>query len=126
LSSIPYQDCGSMKIVTKYFDDMKANIEFRIGQNAKENFEIIDSSKHDDLWFHVHIQPSCHVVATINDVYDRKQLQRIAIQGAVLCKQYSKFKSHQRVQIIYTKIKHVKKQQREGAVSVNEYKKLIL
>ena len=34
------------------------DITFFIGGSAKENFEIIDSAKPDDLWFHVDNLPS--------------------------------------------------------------------
>jgi predicted ribosome quality control (RQC) complex YloA/Tae2 family protein len=54
-----------MRIVTKYIDAVKDNIEFRVGQNAKDNFDIIDHSGPDDIWFHISQQSSCHVVATI-------------------------------------------------------------
>ena len=34
-----------------------------IGQNAKENWKIIDMSEPDDMWFHLDNYPSCHIVA---------------------------------------------------------------
>lgn len=115
-----------MKTVTIYINDIQDKIEFRIGQNSKENFDIIDNSQENDLWFHLHLQSSCHVVASIHHVYDRTQTKKIAIQGAVLCKQYSKYKTHEKVPIMYTKVKHLVKQDREGAVSVQEYKILVI
>jgi hypothetical protein len=41
-----------MRKITKYIDAIKANIEFRVGQNAQDNFDLIDDSGPDDLWFH--------------------------------------------------------------------------
>jgi predicted ribosome quality control (RQC) complex YloA/Tae2 family protein len=79
-----------------------------IGENAEDNENIIINANEEDLWFHVSENPSPHVLAIIhNNCYDRKSLRYIAIQAALLCKQYSKYKSEKNVKIIYTKIKNV-------------------
>ena len=113
-----------MRIIIKYIDAVKDNIEFRVGQNAKDNFDIIDQSGPDDIWFHISQQSSCHVVATIptEKEYDKKQLKKIVIQGALLCKQNSRYKSLPNVDVMYTEIQHVKKTGTVGAVSVETYK----
>ena len=111
-----------MKTITKYIDSIRSNIEFNIGQNVQENFKIIDDSKENYLWFHIHHLPSCHVIACINDVYDKKQLHKIAVQGAMLCKQYSKYKSDKGVEVMYTKVQNVSKTDIMGSVNVSDYK----
>ena len=91
-----------MKIITRYIDSIKCDIAYRIGQNAADNFCIIDASNEPDLWFHIESSPSCHVVASIeNRTYDKKQLHKIAIQGAMLCKQNSKYKSDKNISVVY-------------------------
>lgn len=80
-------------------------LSYHIGQNAAENFEIIDNSEEHDLWFHIESAPSCHVVVSLeNHKYDKKQLHKIAVQGAILCKQYSRYKSDKNICVVYCRI----------------------
>ena len=117
-----------MRKITKYIDAIKEYVEFRVGQNAKENFDLIDDSKADDIWFHISQVSSCHVVASIpvDKNYDKNILKKIAVQGAVICKQFSKYKSEKVVHVIYTPIHHLIKTPTVGAVSVEEYKTIII
>lgn len=113
-----------MKTVTKYIDAIRSNIDFRLGQNAKENFELIDDSQPQDLWFHIHQVPSTHVVVHIppDQKYDKKALHKIVIQGALLCKQNSKYRSAKDITIMYTTVEHVEKELKIGTVFVKKYK----
>jgi len=129
-----------MKTIVRYIDNIKSNIVFYIGQNAMENYDIIDSSKPDDLWFHIKSVPSCHVIASIDNLnYDKKQLHKIAIQGAMLCKQNSKYKSDKKVDVIYCNIQDVKKstdmdesdleynkKSKIGSVILQKYKTIVI
>ena len=94
------------------------DITFFIGGSAKENFEIIDSAKPDDLWFHVDNLPSCHVIAAISDITDKskKDIRYIIKKGALLCKKYSKYKSMSNLPITYTYISNVHKTDVIGSV----------
>lgn len=120
------------------------DIEFRIGSNAHENFDLIDDSHPNDLWFHVSQSPyssrllrrpseyalshsSCHVVAKIHDnVYDKKQQHKIAIQGAILCKQFSKYKSERSVSIMVAPIHCITKTKKIGCVTVDVYSTIVI
>lgn len=117
-----------MRKVTKYIEAIREYVEFRVGQNAKENFDLIDDSEADDIWFHISQLPSCHVVASIpvDKNYDKHILKKIAVQGAVICKQFSKYKSEKVVHVLYTPIHHVIKTPTVGAVSVKEYKTIVI
>ena len=143
-----------MRKISKYIEAIKGYIEFRVGQNAKENFDLIDISSPNDLWFHISQQASCHVVATIpqdgrfaeppggakrrfsidsplglstdNDTLDKRILKKIAVQGAVICKQCSRHKSESAICVMYTPIKNVKKGGNMGSVFVDEYKTLVI
>jgi predicted ribosome quality control (RQC) complex YloA/Tae2 family protein len=102
-----------------FIPKLNLNITFVIGQNAAENFQIIDDSKENDLWFHVSEFPSCHVIAKINDIItsiDRKDLKYVVKQGAIMCKQYSKYKSTKNLEINYTEISNVEKTSVIGSV----------
>lgn len=117
-----------MRKITKYIEAIKGYIEFRVGQNAKENFDLIDISSPNDLWFHISQQASCHVVATLpqDDTLDKRILKKIAVQGAVICKQCSRQKSEKAICVMYTPIKNVKKGGNIGTVFVDEYRTLFI
>lgn len=113
-----------MKIVSIFIPSLKEEIQYTIGENAKDNFDIIDSSQPDDIWFHLHGESSSHIVADIpNDLkLDKKQKRQVITQGAVLCKQHSKYKSLKDVNIIYTEIKNITKTETIGQVLVGTQK----
>ena len=50
-----------MKIIT-----LESGSIIKIGKNAAENFNIIDSANPNDLWFHLKNLPSCHVILETN------------------------------------------------------------
>jgi len=94
-------------------------MEYRIGKNAQDNFDIIDGSHPDDIWFHIENLPSCHVVMKKPmEKMAKKEVLKMYKQCAVLCKQHSKYKSHKNVVIIYTAVKNVSKTDKVGSVSV--------
>jgi predicted ribosome quality control (RQC) complex YloA/Tae2 family protein len=117
-----------MKKVSVYIDCIKSTIDYSIGGNAKENFELIDNAMPNDLWFHVDGLPSEHVIASIpeNLDIDRKQRLKIAKQGAVLCKQHSKYASQKNVSIVYTEIQNVTKTEVLGQVEISNSKLIVI
>lgn len=117
-----------MKLESKYIASLKNSIDFKIGQNSQDNFDIIDSSNPNDIWFHLYGESSCHVIASINpDIkLDKKQKRQIITQGALLCKQNSRHKSAKNVNIIYTEIKNIEKTEIVGTVHVNEQKSILI
>ena len=95
------------------------DVSFLVGTSAQDNFDIIDISDPDDIWFHVKDESSCHVIAKMPDVGEKidKKMRRLIIkQGALLCKMESKYKSAKNLEIIYTKVKNVKKTATVGSV----------
>lgn len=87
----------------------------RVGENAQENWDLIDDSSQNDIWFHVEGHPSCHVVLSMSD---RKKLphKSVIIYCALLCKDGSKVSNHKNIKIIYTEIKNVRKGDTPGSV----------
>ena len=116
-----------MKIEKVYIPKLKCFIQYSIGTNAVNNFEIIDDADENDLWFHVNNLPSCHVIAKIPSdiVIERKNMKYIVKQGALLCKQYSKYKSEKNVQIVFTKIKNIQKTNVPGSVIIQGNENII-
>jgi len=112
------QNSKNMKEITKFVDAIKADVVFKIGGNAQENFDLIDAASPEDIWFHVDNLPSEHVIACIptDKEINRAQLAKIVKQGAVICKQYSKYASTKNLPIIYSKIENIEKQEKIGSV----------
>jgi predicted ribosome quality control (RQC) complex YloA/Tae2 family protein len=129
------------RVVTKYIPSLQISVVYKIGINAKNNFELIDEADKNDIWFHLNNESSCHVIACLKNItsmtldddvpngYDlnfdelgKKQKQQIVKQGALLCKQYSRLKSMKNVEIIYTKIENVAKTDIVGTVSTYKSK----
>jgi hypothetical protein len=124
----PSQAKPKMKTAQIYIPKINETITYTIGTNAQENFDIIDASEETDLWFHVDNLPSCHVVASIPspEKYNHKEIAYIAKQGACICKQYSKYASHKKLPIIYSKIIDITKSQTQvGTVMTNGNAKII-
>tara|TARA_Y100001970_G_C14212427_1_gene847691 strand:- start:2024 stop:2377 length:354 start_codon:yes stop_codon:yes gene_type:complete len=117
-----------MKTETKFIPSLNDTVEFKIGQNAQDNFDIIDASNPNDLWFHLYGESSCHVIASMNSEIklDKKQKRQIITQGALLCKQNSRHKSSKDVNIIYTEIKNIEKTETIGSVHVNSQKNILV
>ena len=87
------------------------NITYRLGKNAKENFELIDNADKEDWWFHLDGFPSGHCVID-SDVIDNQ----MKIIAGTLVKENSKQKNYKNVKIVFTQIKHVVKMKQVGSV----------
>ncbi len=118
-----------MKTSEIYIEKIGCNVLFKIGCSAQENFDLIDSSNENDLWFHVQGKPSCHIVASIHDIskeIDRKKVLSIVKQGAVLCKKHSKYANEKDLPIVYTQIKNLEKTDVVGSVIVTNEKTIAI
>jgi hypothetical protein len=101
-------------------------VEYTIGKNAQENFDIIDNAEQYHWWFHIEGQSSGHVISNNNEFIDKKTIRDIVKQGAVLCKQYSKYASMKNVRIVYARICDVEKTDKIGMVSVSNSKVIVI
>ena len=100
------------------------NYTIRVGQNAKENWNLIDSSDPFDVWFHLDNHPSSHVVisqdlASNKDLFYPNQIIGIA---ADYCKSHSKQKLASKVKVVYTNIENLTTGKDVGSVFVSEGK----
>jgi predicted ribosome quality control (RQC) complex YloA/Tae2 family protein len=107
-----------MKTKEIYIKEIDKTVLFKIGRNAKDNFDIIDSSNINDLWFHVDNLPSAHIISSIPENINKKELKYIIKNGAMLCKQHSKFNQIKDLNIVYTKISNVIKTEVIGTVNL--------
>tara|TARA_Y100000022_G_C13226739_1_gene365287 strand:- start:827 stop:1171 length:345 start_codon:yes stop_codon:yes gene_type:complete len=105
------------------------NIQFLLGQNAQENWNILDKAQkiNDDyVWFHLNSFPSSYVImySSIENIHE-SSLNDYLIYGANLCKQNSKYKNYNDVKICYTSLKKLTKTNKIGEVIVKGKKNII-
>ena len=91
------------------------NIIYRLGRNARENFELIDSADKNDWWFHLDEYPSGHVIVDSNIINEE-----IKIFAGKLVKNYSKMKDKNNIKIVFTQIKNVVKTKIIGTVILKQ------
>ncbi len=88
------------------------NLTFKIGKNAKENWELIDKASDDDIWIHLNDYPSGHVIIeNIKDITNDD-----IFYGCLLCKKYSKYKNCKSVRCSILERKFIKKGKSIGEV----------
>ncbi len=93
-------------------------ITYKLGRNAKENFELIDEANDinpDYWWFHLEDHPSGHCIVHTDEID-----KQIAIFAGTLVKSHSKLKDQKKVKIIYIQIKNLKKTKTMGEVILNQ------
>ena len=109
-----------MKTISRYIAALNADIEYSVGRDAEDNFIIIDNANENDIWFHIEGSPSGHVIANVPEdmKFSKKQLRQIITQGALVCKEHSKYKSQRNLDIVYAPVKNVEKTNIIGRVSI--------
>jgi predicted ribosome quality control (RQC) complex YloA/Tae2 family protein len=116
-----------MKIEIIHFSNIKSSITYYIGKSKLDNFNLINISNPNDLWFHANNTSSCHVVAKIpeeeNEILTKKQIMTIIKKAALLCKQNTnKLYQEKNIEIIYTLVKNITKTDKNGTVIANNIK----
>jgi len=112
-----------MREETIFFPNLRLSVVFCIGENAQDNFDMIDTCNENDYWFHAN-ESSCHVVAKLSNIKIKKQkMHTIIHQGALLCKKYTKKNN---TGFIYTKIKNVTKTEKVGCVVALDTKEIFV
>lgn len=87
-----------------------------IGQNAKENWNIIDNSENQDIWFHLNNVPSCHMVAQTKRDLTYSEINMIA-------KKFNEYSKSVGRNVIYSEIKNIRKNKAKvGSVYVKNKK----
>ena len=96
------------------FDNTFENNLIKIGQNAKENDDLIKEANQTDIWFHLAKFPYCHVIIECSDNYPMDSI--MINYCAQLVKQNTKYKSIPKLKVNYTKIKNVQRTDEIGSV----------
>lgn len=116
-----------MLIEEIFINKLNVNIKYLIGKNANDNFNIIDISSPNDIWFHLSDYPSCHIIASIDYlILNKKELMYIIKQGSILCKKYSKYNNQKKIEVIYTTIKNIQKTKILGTVISTNTKSIFI
>jgi len=90
-----------------------------IGQNAKENHDIIKNSNPSDLWFHVSNYPSAHVI-----LQPSSKKSKLIYQAALASKLRSKAAKFPNVQMVYTPVENLIPTSKPGEVTFKSQKLL--
>ena len=91
----------------------------KIGQSAKENWYLIDNSNQNYIWLHLDSFPSCHVV-----IEDENPSNELLLEGARLCKEYTKYRNLKNLKICYTTILNLVKGTEIGSVNYKSNRKV--
>tara|TARA_A100001011_G_scaffold254507_1_gene262801 strand:+ start:51 stop:371 length:321 start_codon:yes stop_codon:yes gene_type:complete len=97
---------------------LENEIVFKLGQNAEENWEIIDTDE-SFIWFHLNSFPSGHVVIESSLLSDD-----LILKAAQLCKQNTKYRNLKNVKVCYTNIGNLKKGKEVGSVVFKSKRKV--
>jgi hypothetical protein len=109
------------------------NVIFYCGQNANENWDLLDKSNNENkeyIWFHLNSFASPYVImfSTINELknqYSEDEVLEILTHGAEICKENSKYKFLNDLKIVYTSLKKIKKGNKVGEVIISGKKNII-
>ena len=97
------------------------NINFRLGQNAKENHLLIDYADVNDWWFHLDSFPSGHCIVECDELTND-----LCLYAGQLIKEHSKYKNYKKLKVIYLQIKNVKKTKNPGEVTLLKKPNIIM
>lgn len=83
----------------------------RLGETAKENWQLIGESNRDHTWMHLNSYPSGHIVIKSDNVDDE-----LLLEAAQLCKENTKYRNLRNLKICYTKVSNLKYGEKPGSV----------
>jgi predicted ribosome quality control (RQC) complex YloA/Tae2 family protein len=91
----------------------------KIGNNAEDNWKVIDDSDELDIWFHLDEYPSAHIVLKTNKKELNTINKQILFKCASECRNRTNIKDikkDKKIKVIYTEIKNIKKGNDIGSV----------
>lgn len=98
------------------------NIEYILGQNAEENWNLLDTLKQENnnyIWFHLNSFPSPYVIMKkeLLEIPEEYRQQHL-LYGASLCKDNTKYRYLKDLKICYTTLKKITKGKKIGEVII--------
>lgn len=84
------------------------DVLYIMGNDAKENWRLLEEAKEDDIWVHLNGYPSSYVIIK-NINRDSKLNMEAIVYAGQLCKHYSKHKHIKNMKMCYLEAKYVSK-----------------
>jgi hypothetical protein len=101
------------------------NIKYKIGNNAEENWKILDEANDNHLFFHLSSFPSCYVILEIeNEIKDIFEINKIIENTALECKLNTKYKNLKYIKVDYCPISNIIKGEKVGEVYYKSNRKV--
>lgn len=96
------------------------NINCLIGENSKENWNLLENVKPEYLFFHLSSFPSCYLIYESNKIPNVETIKEIAS----LCKKNTKYKNVPNIKVDYTLCDNIIKGDIEGEIYYKSNKKI--
>ena len=96
------------------------NYSCKVGESAKENWNLLDNSADNDYFFHLSSFPSCYVILECVNNVDKKMIY----MAASLCKDNTKYKHMKDLKVDYCSCSNVKKGNSVGVVTYKSNNKV--
>ena len=96
------------------------NLQCRIGKNAIENWQLLDESKPEYMFFHLAYFPSCYVILKCNSDPGGDIIKECAL----ICKENTKYKNLKDIKVDYTRCDNVIKGGNVGEVYYRSTRKV--
>lgn len=101
------------------------NIKCKIGNNAEENWKLLEEAYENHLFFHLTSFPSCYVILELEDnIKDFFVLNKILEKAAIECKLNTKYKKLINIKVDYCPVSNVIKGKNVGEVYYKSNKKV--
>jgi predicted ribosome quality control (RQC) complex YloA/Tae2 family protein len=94
-----------------------------IGSNAKENWELLDSSKPTNILFHLSSFPSCYVI--LENDSEKYPTEEIIREASILCRNNTKYKNMRDIKVDYTFCNNVMKGENVGQIYYKSNRKVL-
>ena len=92
----------------------------KIGENAKENWKLLDNSDKNHYFFHLSSFPSCYVILEC----EKKPLLGIIKDVAKICKNNTKYRNLRNLKVDYCQCSNVIKGEKVGEVIFKSNRKV--
>ena len=102
------------------------NVLIKLGENAKENMQLISEASPHHIWLHLDAFPSGHcIIETSFPLSSHTEDHNALIQGAGnFCLQHTKFKNLKHIKVSVTYVSNLKKTDKIGEVEFNSNRKV--
>ena len=94
-------------------------VNIKLGENAKENWDLTFNAHPEHIWIHLTHYPSGHLI-----IEDRNPTFETINRCAKICQNHSKCKNMKHIKYSVTKCKNLLKGEKEGEVEFISYRKV--